>query len=158
MLPSTRVVLNMPENLKFDQVKGCKVTYTAADCELNATTNELILTNLLSERTVGGTILKFIISAADNPIGARDAGKWGARTEAIYYGDYHIVDGNQDGESFFAKPGYIKSKLDYDTKLTFSDDSLFDFSFETEHDVPTNGYLKLTLPIEMNFPEEMIES
>lgn len=78
MLASTRVVLNMPENLTFDQARGCTVTYTAADCVLDASKNVLILSNLLKERTPGGTVLKFIISAADNPIGARDAGKWGA--------------------------------------------------------------------------------
>ena len=94
MLPSTRVILNMPENLNFNAAKGCTVTYTAADCKVNVNTNELTLTNLLKERTAGGTVLKFIIGVADNPIGARDAGKWGARTEAIYYGDYYIVDGN----------------------------------------------------------------
>ena len=84
----------MPENLKFDQAKGCKVTYTAADCALDANKNELTLTNLFTERTAGGTVLKFIISSADNPVGARDAGNWGARTEMIYYGEYYAVDGN----------------------------------------------------------------
>lgn len=112
MLASTRVVINMPENLRFDAAKGCTVTYTAADCKVNVNTNELTLTNLLKERTAGGTVFKFKIGVADNPIGARDAGKWGARTEAIYFSDFYVVDGNQDGESFFAKPGYIRSQLE----------------------------------------------
>ena len=36
MMPSTRVIITMPENLKFDPRKGCTVTYTAADCQLDA--------------------------------------------------------------------------------------------------------------------------
>lgn len=97
-------------------------------------------------------MLKFIISAADNPIGARDAGTWGARTEGVFGGKYYTVDGNTGGKSFYAKPGFIKSTLDYKAEMTFSTDSEFDFAFETEHDVPKNGFIKLTLPIEMVFP------
>ena len=81
MLPSTRIILTMPENLNFDPVKGCSVTYTSADCSLDAATNKLTLSNIFTDRTAGGTTLKFIVSAADNPIGSRDAGKWGAVTE-----------------------------------------------------------------------------
>lgn len=51
MLPSTRIVINMPENLTFNAEKGCTVTYTAADCKVNVKTNELTLSNLLKERT-----------------------------------------------------------------------------------------------------------
>ena len=83
-LPSHRIVISMPEHLIFDQFKGCTVAYTAADCSLNAETNELTLTNVFKERTAGGTTLKFIISVADNPIGARYAGDWGARTEGVF--------------------------------------------------------------------------
>ena len=133
MLPSTRIILSMPENLKFSTVKGCKVTYTAADCKLDAVKNELTLTKVFKERTPGGTILKFIINTADNPIGARDAGAWSARTEGVYGGKYYIVDGAEGGESFYALPGFLKSSLTYKGELTFSEDSELDFTFITEH-------------------------
>ena len=42
--------------------------------------------------------------------------------------------------------------------MTFTEESLFDFTLETEHDVPNNGLIKLTLPIEMRFPDELVES
>ena len=121
-LPSHRIVITMPSNVKFDPAKGCTVTYTAADCALDEETNELALTNVFTERTPGGSILKFIISLADNPIGARYAGDWGARTEGIFeQGKYYVVDGNDEGYSFFAKPGYIKSTLDYTERRTFTE-------------------------------------
>ena len=123
--PSTRIILTMPENLKFDQDEGCKVYYIAADCELFADRNEIMLTNVFSERTPGGTKIRFIISNGDNPIGARYAGDWGARTERIFDGEYYTVDGNQEGNSFFALPGWIKSDLSYTGDKTFSYDSLY---------------------------------
>ena len=156
MYPSTRVIITMPENLKFDPRKGCTVTYTAADCELDAQNNILTLTNVFKERTPGGTILKFEISTADNPIGARDAGKWGARTEGWFSGQYYIVDGAEGGDSFYALPGYLKSTLEYKAEQTFSLDSELDFTFETEHNVPKDGFLRVTLPVEMAFPDEMV--
>ena len=54
----------MPKTLTFDPAKGCTVTYTAATCQLDPTTNELSLTGAFQERTPGGTLLKFVISAA----------------------------------------------------------------------------------------------
>ena len=156
MYPSTRIIITMPENLKFDPRKGCTVTYTAADCQLDAQNNILTLTNVFKERTPGGTILKFIIGTADNPIGARDAGAWGARTEGWFGGKYFIVDGAEGGESFYALPGFLKSTLDFKGTLTFSDDSELDFTFETEHNVPKDGFLRVTLPVEMAFPDEMV--
>ena len=84
MLPSTRVVLTMPKTLYFDPANGCKVTSTVCDCELVPETNEMILTNVFKERTAGGTELKFVIETGNNPIGARYAGDWGARTEGIF--------------------------------------------------------------------------
>lgn len=65
-----------------------------AKCELVPGKNEILLTKIFNQRVAGGTYLKFIISAGDNPIGARDAGKWGARTESLFSSEYHIVDGN----------------------------------------------------------------
>ena len=40
--------------------------------------------------------------------------------------------------------------------MTFSDDSELDFTFETEHNVPVNGFLRVTLPVEMAFPDQMV--
>lgn len=159
MLPTTRIVITMPKTLYFDPRRGCKVTYTNCDCELVPETNELILTNIFDTRTPGGTELKFIISVGDNPIGARYAGDWGARTEGIFEDEeYYIVDGQQDGFSFEALPGFIKSTLDYEATMTFSDDSVMDFTFDTEHDVPADGYFKVTLPVDMANPTEVYES
>ena len=86
MLPSTRVVLTMPDALYFDPIKGCKVTYTQGDCKVVALTNEVILTNLFKERTPGGTKLYLEIEFGDKPVGARYAGDWGARTEGVFDG------------------------------------------------------------------------
>ena len=41
--------------------------------------------------------------------------------------------------------------------MTFSD-SEFKFTFETEHDIPDDGYLEIVLPEEMNFPSDAIIS
>lgn len=158
-LPSHRIVLKMPENLKFDPIKGCTVTYTAAVCKLLPETNELILSQVFAERTPGGSLLKFVISFADNPIGARYAGDWGARTEGIFDdGKYYIVDGNSSGYSFFAKPGYIKSTLGYTEKKTFMEGADADFTFETEHDIPVGGQLRVSLPVEMAFPPSVLDA
>ena len=148
----------MPENLKFDEARGCTVTYTIADCEIIAGTNELVLTNVFTERTPGGTTLKFIISMADNPIGARYAGDWGARTESLFDGVYYVVDGNSVGRSFDAKAGFLKSTLSYTESVTFTENADLIFTYETEHDIPLNGFLKITLPVEMAFPTSIIES
>lgn len=155
MLPSTRVVLSMPPSLK---INSCTVTYTAAACALNSATNELTLTNVFSARTPGGTILKFVVSSGDNPKGARDAGKWGARTEGVFNGQYYVIDGNQEGESFVALAGYIKSALSMSSRKTFDDESELIFQFETEHDVDADGTLKVKLPIEMQFPAEAVSA
>ena len=115
MLTSTRIVLDMPEFLIFDRGAGCTVTYTECDCAFgdDIDKNTLLLTNCFNERTAGGSLLKFVISFANNPEGARYAGDWGARTEGIFESRYHIVDGNDNGYSFFALPGFVKSNLDY---------------------------------------------
>ena len=155
MYAETRIVLSMPENLKFDIARGCTIeNYVGAKCELNAATNELMLTDLFTERTPGGTVLKFVISAADNPVGARDAGAWGARTESRYGSEYYIVDGNTGGESFFALAGFIKSTISNTASMTFTTDSKLSLTFETEHDVPQGGKLRIELPIEMEYPAE----
>lgn len=158
-LPSHRIIISMPQYVKFDPKKGCTVTYTEAKCSLNPETNELTLTDVFTERTPGGSILKFIISLADNPIGARYAGDWGARTEGIFEdGKYFVVDGNDQGFSFDAKPGSIKSDLDYTEKKTFTEGTDAAFTFVTEHDIPAGGVMKITLPIEMTFPKSILDS
>ena len=154
MLPTTRIVIDMPEFLIFDRAAGCTVTYTECDCAFgdDPEKNELLLTNVFSERTAGGSLLKFVISFANNPEGSRYAGDWGARTEGIFESRYHIVDGNDKGYSFFALPGFIKSNLDYVATVTFSEESTFDFTFETEHPIPRDGFIVINLPTEMAFP------
>jgi hypothetical protein len=44
-----------------------------------------------------------------------------------------VIDGNQEGTSFYALPGYIKSTLGYTATMTFVEDAQLDFTFETEH-------------------------
>ena len=153
MFETTRIVLTIPEHLTF---KTCSITYTEADCELVVDpitgVTEMYLTNIFNKRIVGGSEIKFIIATGDNPIGARYAGNWGARTEGVFDGKYYIVDGNQEGNSFFAKPGFIKSTLEYEADVTFTTDSVFTFEFETEHEIPIGGYMKVQLPEEMAFP------
>lgn len=109
MMPSTRIILTMPEAIYFDPRKGCTVTYTEAECELVPDTNEIMLTEVFKERTPGGTVLKFIIQFGDNPVGAKYAGDWGARTEGIFDDRYYIIDGADGGYSFEAEPGHINS-------------------------------------------------
>ena len=158
MMPSTRVVLTMPEHLIFEPSKGCKVAYTEGDCTIVAGTNEIILSNVFKQRTPGGTVLKFVIYYGDNPIGARYAGDWGARTEGVFDGAYYTVDGAFNGYSFKALPGYIKSTLTYRGTKTFSTDSFYDFTFDTEHSVPDGGFLRVTLPVEMAFSQDVVDS
>lgn len=68
-----------------------------------------------------------------------------------------MVDGKFDGYSFMALAGFINSKLDFKGTLTFSTDSEYNFEFDTEHDIPDEGYLRVTLPKEMAFPQSMID-
>ena len=68
------------------------------------------------------------------------------------------MDGASNGFSFKALPGYIKSTLTYRGTTTFSDESFYDFTFNTEHSVPADGYLRVTLPREMAFPPKSVET
>ena len=107
MMPTTRIVLTMPETLSFDPARGCSVSYTQGNCKVVDGTNEIIISEVFKERTPGGTKLKFVVKVGDNPVGAQYAGHWGARTEGVFDGDYYTVDGAFDGASFTALPGYI---------------------------------------------------
>ena len=42
--------------------------------------------------------------------------------------------------------------------MTFTPNAEFNFEFETEHNVPENGFIKMTLPKEMAFPQEIIDN
>mmetsp|Transcript_2499 Transcript_2499/g.3147 ORF Transcript_2499/g.3147 Transcript_2499/m.3147 type:complete len:232 (+) Transcript_2499:1055-1750(+) len=46
MMPTTRVVLTMPEALIFDPARGCTVSYTEGKCTLVPDKNEIILTEV----------------------------------------------------------------------------------------------------------------
>ena len=41
--------------------------------------------------------------------------------------------------------------------MTYSE-SEFKFTFKTEHDIPTGGYLEIQLPEEMNFNQQAVDS
>ena len=69
-----------------------------------------------------------------------------------------IVDGNDSGYSFYAKPGFIKSTISYSERKTFVEGSDAFITMETEHDIPVGGNLKVSLPVEMAFPKSIVES
>ena len=148
----------MPKAIVFDPNRGCSIAYTEGNCQIAPENNEIILTDVFKERTPGGTVLKFVVFYGDNPIGAQYAGDWSARTEGVHYGEYFIVDGNTGAYSFEALPGHILSTLTYRGTKTFSDSSFYDFTFDTEHSIPKDGYLRVNLPVEMAFPPETVES
>ena len=146
----------MPPSLTFDESFGCVVTYTPAKCEVNYETNELTLSEIFDSAVDAGTILKFVIDKAVNPIGSQEAGPWSARTERIFDGAYYTVNAGYSPTSFFALSGWIRSSISYTDTLTFSEGS-FAFSFLTEHDIPDNGLLEIELPVEMVFSEGAVE-
>jgi hypothetical protein len=141
--PSTRIIIQMPPTLTFSEATGCEITYTKANCEMNLQTNELTLTEIFANRVDEGTILKFVIDKALNPSGSQEAGPWGARTFGFFDGEYYEVDSGYSQTSFFALSGWILSTLSYTNTTTFSDDSEFEFSFLTEHDIPAGGLFEL---------------
>lgn len=154
--PSTRIILSMPPRLTFDESFGCVVTYTPANCEVNYETNELTLSEIFDSAVDAGTILKFVIAKAVNPIGSQEAGPWSARTERIFDGEYYTVNAGYSPTSFFALSGWIRSSIAYSDTLTFSEGT-FAFTFLTEHDIPDNGLLEIELPVEMVFSEGAVE-
>ena len=100
-----------------------------------------------------------IVSTATNPVGAQQAGPWGVTTMRIFDGEYYIVDQGLAEESFYALPGFIRCGIKYaGVDMTFTPDAEFNFEFETEHNVPENGFIKMTLPKEMAFPQEVIDN
>ena len=156
MSPTSRIVIEMPPTLIFDQSKGCTVALTIATCELDASTNTVTLTNIFDEKFEGGNILKFIIVKATNPSGAREAGPWSIRSESIFDGEYFVVDGFSSAESFYARSGTIESDVDYLNTLTFASGNTIDLDLSTEHNIPDEGYIKITLPKEMAFDEQVV--
>ena len=155
--PSTRIEVQMPLTLIFEG-DDCTIDKPLATCEVDPDTNIVTVTDLFTEVYQGGQKIKFTISKATNPTGSRAAGPWSVTTFRPYEGEYFIVDAGTADESFFAKPGYIRCELDYSVDLTFSDDTSFQFSFETEHDVPEDGYIRIELPDEMAFPDDIVEN
>ena len=140
----------MPKHLIFDASKGCKAEVLAADCKLDAKTNKIVLLNAFNKDFAGGQQLKVVISPGTNPNGSRDAGAWGIATEMLFDGQYYLVDGETSPTSFFAKPGYIKSKLEIGNATTYSP-SRMNITLTTEHSIPAEGELSLMLPSELNF-------
>lgn len=60
--------------------------------------------------------------------------------------------------SFFALSGWIKSTIDYNQKTTYSEDSKFDFTFLTEHNIPKGGFLTIRVPEEMHIPQKYVDA
>lgn len=144
----------MPETLQFDRTEGCFVGITIADCELHPTENILTLTNIFDEEFEGGRTLKFRISSATNPQGARPAGAWAIRSESMFGGVYQVVDGDSQPESFDAKAGVIWSELKVDNLKVFNTETNYIFTITTQHAIPPSGYLKIQLPPELVFDPE----
>lgn len=157
LYPESKIVITMPPTLTFNQAEGCNVGITIADCSLDAANNILTLTNIFDDVFFGGQQLKFRISAATNPQGARPAGPWSIHSENLFDGNYEIVDGQTSPESFYAKPGNIWSTLSVDSLLTFDDQTVYEMEFETQHNIPPGGYLNVTLPDECFFDINLTE-
>ena len=69
------------------------------------------------------------------------------------------MDGGYADESFYALPGFIRCGIAYSgVQMTWKADTDFQFTFETEHDVPVDGYLKIGLPVEMAMPQRLVDS
>jgi hypothetical protein len=107
-----------------------------------------VLLNAFNKDFAGGQQLKVIISPGTNPNGSREAGAWGITTEMMFDGQYYLVDGETSPTSFFARPGYIKSKLEIGQATTYKP-SRINLSFVTEHSIPAEGELSVILPAEL---------
>lgn len=79
----------MPELLTFNRTAGCEVVMTVCNCSLAEDSNTLTLTNIFDKEFEGGTLLKFIILSATNPLGSRPAGPWSIRSEMPVNGVFH---------------------------------------------------------------------
>lgn len=121
-----------------------------ASCLVDPFQNRIFLTGAFNENFAGNQQLKVVIKFGNNPLGSRNAGRWGIFTENLFDGEYYTVDGEWQDESFFAKAGWIKSKVSFDVNQTYRPANLA-LEFQTEHDIPAGGSLSITIPKEMTF-------
>lgn len=137
MKPDSRIIIEMPPHLIFDQERGCEVALTLATCVLDASTNTITLTDIFEEEFEGGNLMKFILVQATNPSGARQAGPWSIRSEQKFDdGKYYVVDGEVSPESFFARSGTIESSMTHIGFETFAEGTELAVSISTEHNIP----------------------
>ena len=149
----SRIVITMPETLTFSDT--CEVLLTACDCEIDPATNVIKLTNIFEDDFIGGTQLKFMILSGTNPIGSRDAGPWSIVSQLLIDGVYYTRDGQTFSESFFALSGQVFSSLEIDNLQASSTDTVYDFTFLTESDIPPGGSLLIKFPTESHLPEDI---
>lgn len=97
---------------------------------------------------IGGTLLKFMILSATNPLGSRPAGPWAIRSEILIDGQYYVVDGQAYEESFYALSGTILTKLQLNNYQVSNRNTKYTFTINTEHNIPINGKLQIQFPEE----------
>ena len=95
----------MPDLLTFDRTEGCSVVLTICDCSLADDNNTLTLTNIFETNLKGGSLLKFVILSATNPLGSQEAGSWSIKSETPIDGVFYQVDGQEYPTSFYAQSG-----------------------------------------------------
>ena len=116
----TRIIIDMPKHLVFQEGQNCTAEVLVANCTIDAKINRVLLTNGFKSDYKGNQQLKVVISIGTNPQGSRDAGPWGVYTEQLFFGIYYTVDGETSPTSFFAQPGWIRSNLTYNMLTTYS--------------------------------------
>ena len=81
------------------------------------------------------------------------AGPWSITSQIMINGQYYTRDGQEHPESFFALSGLVLSTLKIDNLQASQTDTVYEMSFQSEHDIPPNGFIYLKVPIESYIPK-----
>ena len=94
--------------------------------------------------------LSFTLGTGTNPDSEQSAGSWSVTTQNDVGGTYYTVDEGTSTTSFTTTIGAISpSATDpilSTSYVTGDKTAVYTFSFTTEHNIPSNGYVEFTFP------------
>ena len=61
LTPQSRILITMPDLLKFNRTQGCQVVLTVCNCSIDPVQNILTLSNVIKTNLAGGNLIKFVI-------------------------------------------------------------------------------------------------
>jgi hypothetical protein len=120
-------------------------------CDYSSGSNEVQLNNPFSSDFDGNQALFITFSDMENPISVRTTGDFTVRTYIIVDGQYYRVDESTATDLMTTTQGYVTKIEDIESSslVTYDAESVYNFSFSFEHNVPLGGYIRIELPDEM---------